>query len=210
MKFTIDDNIFLDRTYVENLKREYKGMYYERFIKGMWVAAEGLIYRDFNERMIISRDELTQRLERRKLQFVCIGVDYGGNKSASVFCLTGFDEGFENVYVLDEYYDSANKSSEHLIEKFAEYCAFWRGEYAENSIGVTATARNSFSLNSFRNAVNIEVKTRRKKPVNTRIICCAAALDGQIFCLRKMRSHARSASDSGLGREQSEFGRSSG
>ena len=33
MKFTIDDNIFLDRTYVENLKREYKGMYYERLSK---------------------------------------------------------------------------------------------------------------------------------------------------------------------------------
>ena len=151
----------------------------------MWVAAEGLIYRDFNERMIISRDELTQRLERRKLQFVCIGVDYGGNKSASVFCLTGFDEGFENVYVLDEYYDSANKSSEHLIEKFAEYCAFWRGEYPKIQSAYCDSAEQLL-VKSFRNAVNIEVKNAAKKPVNTRInMLCRLLSTGRFFVCEK-------------------------
>ena len=44
MKFTIEDNIFLGREYVEALKKEYTGVFYDRFILGLWKAAEGVIY----------------------------------------------------------------------------------------------------------------------------------------------------------------------
>ncbi len=44
MHFTIDDNPFLDESFVENLKKEYYGtVYYDRFIKGLWCSAEGVI-----------------------------------------------------------------------------------------------------------------------------------------------------------------------
>ena len=59
---TIDDNPFLDSAFVENLKREYAGtVYYDRYINGLWVAAEGSIYRTFAddpERFIITTDWL--------------------------------------------------------------------------------------------------------------------------------------------------------
>lgn len=45
MGFTIDDNPFLEPEFVANLKKEYAGtLFYDRFILGKWVAAEGLIY----------------------------------------------------------------------------------------------------------------------------------------------------------------------
>lgn len=44
MKFTIDDNTTLDPDYIKNIKLEYTGIFYERFILGNWVLAEGLIY----------------------------------------------------------------------------------------------------------------------------------------------------------------------
>ena len=44
IKFLLDDNPTLPQDYVENLKKEYVGVFYERFILGNWVAAEGLIY----------------------------------------------------------------------------------------------------------------------------------------------------------------------
>ena len=48
MAFTIDDNPFLDPSFVASLKREYAGtVYYDRFILGKWKAAEGLIYQQF-------------------------------------------------------------------------------------------------------------------------------------------------------------------
>ena len=44
MKFSIDDNTTLPEDYVRNIKKEYSGVFYERFIKGLWVLAEGIIY----------------------------------------------------------------------------------------------------------------------------------------------------------------------
>jgi PBSX family phage terminase large subunit len=46
LHFTMDDNPNLPRDYVEAQKRLYKGLFYRRFILGLWVLAEGAIYRD--------------------------------------------------------------------------------------------------------------------------------------------------------------------
>lgn len=46
--WSLDDNPFLAPAYVENLKRSTPaGMWYDRSIKGLWVAAEGMIYEAF-------------------------------------------------------------------------------------------------------------------------------------------------------------------
>ena len=43
--YCIDDNPFLDKAFVENLKREYAGtVLYDRYICGLWVAAEGALF----------------------------------------------------------------------------------------------------------------------------------------------------------------------
>lgn len=49
MKFLIEDNTFLDPAYVENLKKEYVGVFYDRFILGQWVVAEGRVYPMFTD-----------------------------------------------------------------------------------------------------------------------------------------------------------------
>ncbi|BCI60628.1 hypothetical protein C12CBH8_12670 [Solibaculum mannosilyticum] len=47
--FLLDDNTTLDPEYVAAIKREYTGVFYDRFILGRWVAAEGRIYDMFDE-----------------------------------------------------------------------------------------------------------------------------------------------------------------
>jgi PBSX family phage terminase large subunit len=48
--YCIDDNPFLPPEFVQNLKREYMGtVFYDRYILGKWVKAEGLIYPFFDE-----------------------------------------------------------------------------------------------------------------------------------------------------------------
>ena len=49
MEFLIDDNTFLDSAYIEELKKEYTGVFYRRFILGEWCSAEGLVYPMFNK-----------------------------------------------------------------------------------------------------------------------------------------------------------------
>ena len=48
--YTIDDNPFLDKSFVENLKKEYSGtVLYDRYILGMWVASEGALFTTYPE-----------------------------------------------------------------------------------------------------------------------------------------------------------------
>lgn len=53
-KFLIADNTALDPEYVENVMKEYTGVFYERFILGRWKAAEGAIYREWNTAQSLS------------------------------------------------------------------------------------------------------------------------------------------------------------
>ena len=44
-RYTLDDNPFLDPDFVANLKKEYAGtVLYDRYIMGLWVAAEGALF----------------------------------------------------------------------------------------------------------------------------------------------------------------------
>lgn len=54
-KFVLDDNPSLSERYKSALKKEYQGIYYQRYILGNWVAAEGAIY-DFFDPLIHQLD----------------------------------------------------------------------------------------------------------------------------------------------------------
>lgn len=54
--FVIDDNDFLDPEYVSNLKSEYTGVWYRRYILGEWCLANGAIYDMFDESIHIKED----------------------------------------------------------------------------------------------------------------------------------------------------------
>jgi PBSX family phage terminase large subunit len=47
--FNLDDNTTLDPDYGAAIKREYRGLWYKRFISGLWVLADGTIYDFFDE-----------------------------------------------------------------------------------------------------------------------------------------------------------------
>lgn len=72
--FVLDDNMFLTEEYKESLKRSTPtGMWYDRDILGLWVSAEGMIYKDFNyEVHVIDKEPGLLH------DFFC-GVDWGYN-----------------------------------------------------------------------------------------------------------------------------------
>ena len=168
IKFTLDDNIFLPKSYIAALKAEFCGVFYDRFILGNWVAAEGRVYEGFSSANILSAQEISKRLSENRLLTSNIGVDYGGNGSASAFVHVGFDVGFRNVYVLSEYYDKRNRSAESLISSFSEYVEKEKARYPALCCACCDSAEQLL-IKSFRQAVRIEVKNALKKPINTRI-----------------------------------------
>lgn len=100
VKFLIDDNTTLDPDYVKNIKCEYTGVFYDRFIKGEWKAAKGAIYKDFAD----APQKYTLDAPPDDIAFCTLGMDFGGNKSAHSIVCTGYSRMLQKVVVVDEYY----------------------------------------------------------------------------------------------------------
>lgn len=105
-KYTIFDNPYLPKEFVERLCKEYDGtIYYDRLIRGLWKRAEGAIFRKFADRpehyrcRILAEDLKGRDYTRGKLTEIAIGVDFGGNMSGHSFVARGYDRDY-NVYGL--------------------------------------------------------------------------------------------------------------
>lgn len=118
--YTIDDNPFLTDEFVSALKQEYYGtVYYNRFILGQWVRAEGAIYKLFAgspDRYFISFEELKQK----KIQMINVGVDFGGNLSKHAFVATGITNDYEVIVLVSERHD-ADTDSDKLSMLFIDF-----------------------------------------------------------------------------------------
>lgn len=116
--FLLTDNTFLPKEYVDNITREYSGVFYNRFILGQWVRAEGIIYQDFANNpqdFAIAPDEI------RDIVKINVGVDFGGNGSATTFVATGFTKGLKCVIPLISERHPEQLNPEQLNEKFANF-----------------------------------------------------------------------------------------
>ncbi len=106
--YTIDDNPFLPESFKENLKKEYEGtVYYERYILGRWVIAEGLVYPMFDrERNVTS--------ERGGPGRYWISSDYG-TQNPTVFTL--WREYGGKAVMEKEYYHSGRESGRQKTDE---------------------------------------------------------------------------------------------
>lgn len=95
--FTIDDNTFLSKDYVESIKAATpRGMFYDRGILGQWVTGDGIVYQDFNkDKMVIPRDRVPDGLD------YYVGVDWGYEHPNPIILLGDDKDG--NTYVLEDY-----------------------------------------------------------------------------------------------------------
>ncbi|QDR80223.1 phage terminase, large subunit, PBSX family [Sporomusa termitida] len=100
LHFTMDDNLSLSARVKERYGRMYTGVFYKRYILGLWVMAEGVIYDMFSE-------------EKHKVKTIprlmneWIAIDHGtGNPTA--FLRQGFDG--EKFYTAAEYYYSSKET----------------------------------------------------------------------------------------------------
>ena len=103
IQFRLDDNPSLSEARKNFYKRMFSGVFYQRYILGLWVVAEGIIYSMFKPKMIIDKVPKGVKIKKK-----WIGVDYG-QSNATVYLLCGL--GSDNkLYILDEYYHSGKES----------------------------------------------------------------------------------------------------
>lgn len=93
--YTIFDNPFLPKEFVQNLCKEYEGtVYYNRLILGEWCDAEGIIF------TMIANDKDKYITEEQHPGFISIGIDWGGHKSAHTIVATRIKRDFSSIQVL--------------------------------------------------------------------------------------------------------------
>ena len=93
--YTLFDNPFLPKEYVEQLCKEYEGtVYYNRYILGQWCNAEGIIFRQIAEN---KERYLTKEV---KSGFITIGIDWGGHKSKHTIVATKISRIFNYMQCL--------------------------------------------------------------------------------------------------------------
>jgi len=136
--FVIDDNIFLDPTYIENIKKEYSGVFYDRFILGLWVIAEGLIYPMYN----LSFHNVPDT--PRPYEKYWVSIDYG-IQNPCVFSLWGLSNGV--YYLVKEYYHSGRDSNNQKTdgEYYDEFVKFV-GELLIQNVIIDPSATSFITL----------------------------------------------------------------
>lgn len=174
IKFLLDDNIFLDETYKENLKKEYTGVFYQRFILGEFVRAEGIIFPEFAnspDRWIIKREDVP-----KVFRTVEVGFDIGGNGSAYALTCTG--QGYDGVqYRLKAQKKQAEDMAMDDIEKFVvAFC-----EECERFYGVKIGMINCDHVAVIVNTINDNTRY-------TADLCYKPPLEDRVFLYSKLFS----------------------
>lgn len=114
LHFTMDDNLSLSEEIKERYRNQYSGVFYDRYIKGLWVIAEGIIYDMFDyNKHVKTNEEIAPRLTKT----FYVSCDYG-TQNPMVFkkWVKGNDKKW---YCTKEYYYSGR--SEKRQKTDAEY-----------------------------------------------------------------------------------------
>lgn len=103
LHFTMDDNPSLSETMKSRYKRLYTGNFYQRFIEGKWVAAEGLIY------PYMSNNSYFYDVPQERFSRYALSCDYGIVNPTSCGLWGELDGTW---YRIDEYYYDSRKEGE--------------------------------------------------------------------------------------------------
>ncbi|MGY1946582.1 PBSX family phage terminase large subunit [Nocardia asiatica] len=96
-QFYMDDNPRLDAAYIARKKTEFTGVFYRRFIRGEWVAAEGAVFDIFDrDKHVVRWEDLPE------MRWILgVGVDHGTtNPTHAVMIGHGVDD---VLYCMDEW-----------------------------------------------------------------------------------------------------------
>lgn len=115
--FSLEDNPGLPAEYVANLKREYTGLMYRRFVKGEWCIAEGAVFDAWDDKYVV--DIFPEMSE------LWVAIDYG-TSNPTCFLLLGL--GVDGrCYVLREYYHNGGKDGQKAPSEYSLEYRRWIG-----------------------------------------------------------------------------------
>lgn len=134
-KFKLEDNPSLTKQYIDNLKKEYSGLWFKRYIEGEWVLAEGLVYDFFDH------DDHILPLPPGYADYYVIGIDYG-TVNPTAFTMIGYNKMYyPNIWVEKEfYYDSKKYNKQKTDTEIVEDLKRFIGDKPVRAIYIDPSA----------------------------------------------------------------------
>lgn len=111
LHFTMDDNYSLDEEVKKRYDRMYSGVFHDRYIKGLWVLAEGLVYPMFDKKRHVLEDYTPS-----SDAFYYISCDYGTLNPCSMG-LWALEHN-KAVRIKEFYYDGRKKGVQKTDEEY--------------------------------------------------------------------------------------------
>ena len=120
LHFTMEDNLSLSDKVKERYRRMYVGVFYERFILGLWVMAEGMIYPMYRE--AISDPPESTPAQDAAAEYV-ISIDYGTQNAFAALLWRRYDKVW---WAVSEYYYSGRDTGvQKTDEQYAQDMDKW-------------------------------------------------------------------------------------
>lgn len=114
-KYTLFDNPFLDKGFVDSLCKEYSGsVYYKRYILGEWALAEGLVYPMFSRGKHVVEGEIEYH---RNSQYY-VAIDYG---TVNPFAIGIFEFDGKKSTMIKEFHHRGGTENRVDNEKYYKY-----------------------------------------------------------------------------------------
>lgn len=117
LHFTMDDNLSLSERIKERYRNMYTGVFFKRYILGLWAMAEGIIYDMFSE------DRHVKTILEYARQLIdggrFVSIDYG-TQNATVFLLWNKGRDGKWYCIREYYYSGRDKGIQKTDSEYAE------------------------------------------------------------------------------------------
>ena len=126
LHFLMSDNPVMTPDKIKIAESRFSGVFFDRYVKGLWVVAEGLVYKIFDE-----SKHVVDEVPKSGLYY--ISIDYGTLNpfSMGLWCVSG-----NTAYRVKEYYYDGRKESAQLTDEdyYTELESFAEGINIQNIV----------------------------------------------------------------------------
>lgn len=195
LHFLMDDNPTLSEEQLKKAKTMFDGVFYQRYIEGLWVVANGAIYKIFSENKkkyyveLETQENKNNETPKCDYDFIQIGIDFGGNGSAHTFCATGLKHNFSKLTALmTERHIATGLSPDDLYDLLDKFIKKVENKYGKIMIMYADSAEQTL-INGIKVRFNIPVRNSVKNPIIDRIRATTSLMaEGRFFITKDCES----------------------
>jgi len=123
--FTMDDNLSLSEEIKARYRSMYSGVFFKRYIMGLWAMAEGIIYDMFStDKHVVDVEQLVQDGKIQWIGDYYVSCDYG-TQNATVFLLWRKSDNGKWYCIREYYYSGRDKGVQKTDAEFSAELRIW-------------------------------------------------------------------------------------